>query len=157
MKPEEGSARAVPIAFKGRSATGNQILRLPYEPKDLFKDWLAQHYPLKAARIMSQIRQMRGGRENDPRFGAHARRGQIRRVAGKSFSPGLRALRLQPARTQPVGYDALQTTCVCGAAEPVLRARRVDTRACLCEHESGWREGDTNEAPVNIDAKHRGA
>jgi DNA repair photolyase len=48
----------------------NQILRLPYELKDLFKDWAERHHPLKAARIMSEIRQMRGGRENDPRFGA---------------------------------------------------------------------------------------
>jgi DNA repair photolyase len=57
-------------AAQGARIAGYQILRLPYELKDLFKDWLERHYPLKAARIMSQIRQMRGGRENDPRFGA---------------------------------------------------------------------------------------
>jgi len=48
---------------------GYQILRLPFELKELFKDWLERHYPLKAAHVMSQVRQMRGGRENDPRFG----------------------------------------------------------------------------------------
>ncbi|MDP2640680.1 MAG: PA0069 family radical SAM protein [Betaproteobacteria bacterium] len=57
-------------AAQGAGMAGYQILRLPYELKDLFKDWLERHYPLKAARIMSQIRHMRGGRENDPRFGA---------------------------------------------------------------------------------------
>jgi DNA repair photolyase len=57
-------------AAQGAGIAGYQILRLPYELKDLFKDWLQRHYPLKAAHIMSQIRQMRGGRENDPRFGA---------------------------------------------------------------------------------------
>jgi len=57
-------------AAQGAGIAGYQILRLPYELKDLFKDWLERHYPLKAAHIMSQIRQMRGGRENDPRFGA---------------------------------------------------------------------------------------
>ncbi len=56
-------------AAHGAGIAGYQILRLPYELKDLFKDWLERHYPLKAAHIMSQIRQMRGGRENDPRFG----------------------------------------------------------------------------------------
>jgi DNA repair photolyase len=56
-------------AAQGAQMAGYQILRLPYELKDLFKDWLNLHYPLKAAHIMSQIRQMRGGRENDPRFG----------------------------------------------------------------------------------------
>jgi len=60
-------------AAQGAGIAGYQILRLPYELKDLFKDWLERHYPLKAAHIMSQIRQMRGGRENDPRFGARMR------------------------------------------------------------------------------------
>ena len=56
-------------AAHGAGIAGYQILRLPYELKELFNDWLQRHYPLKAERIMSQIRQMRGGRENDPRFG----------------------------------------------------------------------------------------
>ena len=60
-------------AAQGAAMAGYVILRLPYELKELFKDWLARHYPLKAAHIMSQIRRMRGGRENDPRFGARMR------------------------------------------------------------------------------------
>jgi DNA repair photolyase len=60
-------------AAQGAGMAGYVILRLPYELKGLFKDWLQRHYPLKVARIMSQIRQMRGGRENDPRFGARMR------------------------------------------------------------------------------------
>ena len=49
------------------------LLRLPYEVKDLFKDWLAVHYPLKAEHVMSRLREMRGGRENDPEFGSRFR------------------------------------------------------------------------------------
>jgi DNA repair photolyase len=60
-------------AGQGAGIAGYQILRLPYELKDLFKDWLVRNHPLKAERIMSQIRQMRGGRENDPRFGKRMR------------------------------------------------------------------------------------
>ena len=60
-------------AERGATIAGYQILRLPHELKELFKRWLEQHHPLKAARIMSQIRQMRGGRDNDPRFGARMR------------------------------------------------------------------------------------
>ncbi|MBE0620360.1 MAG: PA0069 family radical SAM protein [Burkholderiales bacterium] len=56
-------------AARGAGMAGYIILRLPHELKDLFKDWLERNYPLKAAHVMSQIRQMRGGRENDPRFG----------------------------------------------------------------------------------------
>jgi DNA repair photolyase len=39
----------------------------------LFKDWLATHYPLKAEHVMSRLRGMRGGRENDPNFGSRFR------------------------------------------------------------------------------------
>jgi len=35
-----------------------------------FKDWLERNYPLKAAHIMARIHDMRGGRDNDPRFAA---------------------------------------------------------------------------------------
>jgi DNA repair photolyase len=44
------------------------ILRLPNELKDIFKEWLAAHFPERASHVMSIVRQMRGGRENDPRF-----------------------------------------------------------------------------------------
>jgi len=41
--------------------------------KDLFKDWLERHYPLKAKHVMSRIHAMRGGRDNDPNFGSRMR------------------------------------------------------------------------------------
>lgn len=44
-------------------------LRLPWEVQPLFLDWLQQHQPDKAARIMARLRDMRGGKDNDPRFG----------------------------------------------------------------------------------------
>jgi DNA repair photolyase len=50
------------------------LLRLPHEVKPLFEEWLGQHYPDRAGRVMSLIRQARGGRDNDPRFG-HRMRG----------------------------------------------------------------------------------
>ena len=46
------------------------ILRLPNELKVLFKEWLEAHYPERAEHVISIVRQMRGGRDNDPRFGA---------------------------------------------------------------------------------------
>ena len=41
-------------------------LRLPLEIKDLFREWLADARPDRAARVMSLIRQTRGGRDYDP-------------------------------------------------------------------------------------------
>lgn len=49
------------------------LLRLPYEIKDLFREWLAQHFPDRAAHVMSLIHDMRGGRDNDPNFGSRMR------------------------------------------------------------------------------------
>ena len=57
----------------GARSAGYVLLRLPYELKDLFKDWLATHYPLKAEHVMNRLREMRGGRENDPEFGSRFR------------------------------------------------------------------------------------
>lgn len=45
------------------------LIRLPHEVKDLFKEWLAKHFPQKANHVMSIIKQMRGGKEYDSTFG----------------------------------------------------------------------------------------
>jgi DNA repair photolyase len=45
------------------------MLRLPHEVKQLFQEWLQIHYPLRAKRVMNIVRDMRGGREYDARFG----------------------------------------------------------------------------------------
>ncbi len=54
----------------GARATGYVLMRLPWEVKDLFRNWLETHYPLKAKHVMSRVHQMRGGRDNDPNFGS---------------------------------------------------------------------------------------
>jgi DNA repair photolyase len=57
----------------GARWAGYVLVRLPYEIKDLFRDWLTEHFPDRAAHVMSLIRDMRGGRDNDPRFGSRMR------------------------------------------------------------------------------------
>ena len=49
------------------------LLRLPFEVKDLFKEWLAEHYPLKAEHVMNRVRDMRGGREYRSEWGTRMR------------------------------------------------------------------------------------
>jgi DNA repair photolyase len=53
----------------GASLAGYTLLRLPWEVKDLFREWLAEHFPERAAHVMSLVRSIRGGRDNDPQFG----------------------------------------------------------------------------------------
>src|SRR3989440_800943 len=56
-------------AAAGAEEAAYVIMRLPNELKDLFKEWLGAHYPDRAEHVISIVRQMRGGRDNDPRFG----------------------------------------------------------------------------------------
>jgi DNA repair photolyase len=53
----------------GASLAGYTVLRLPWEVKDLFREWLAEHFPDRANHVMSVVRAMRGERDNDPEFG----------------------------------------------------------------------------------------
>ncbi|WP_296166271.1 PA0069 family radical SAM protein [uncultured Brevundimonas sp.] len=54
-------------AAKAGATTAMYVtLRLPLEIKDLFREWLTDARPDRAARVMSLIRQTRGGRDYDP-------------------------------------------------------------------------------------------
>ena len=44
------------------------LLRLPYELKLVFTDWLEAHYPDRARHVLSLIRQCRSGKLNDSEF-----------------------------------------------------------------------------------------
>ncbi len=60
-------------AAAGARHAGWVLLRLPREVAPLFREWLDAHLPLRAGHVMSLVRQLRGGRDNDPRFGARMR------------------------------------------------------------------------------------
>jgi DNA repair photolyase len=65
------------ILERGREAGARYanytLVRLPHEVKDLFREWLQLHFPERATHVMNLIQDMRGGRDNDPRFGARMR------------------------------------------------------------------------------------
>jgi DNA repair photolyase len=55
----------------------------------MFKAWLDEHFPLKAAHVMSRVREMREGRENDPRFGSRMKgTGRFAEMLAKRFEIG---------------------------------------------------------------------
>jgi DNA repair photolyase len=60
-------------AAAGARSASFILLRLPGEVKDLFRAWLAAHYPLRADKVLSLVASVRGGRLNDPRFGSRMR------------------------------------------------------------------------------------
>jgi len=89
-------------AEAGASAAGYTLMRLPWELKDLFKDWLENNYPLKAAHVMSRVRQIRGGKENDPNFGTrHSGTGLIAELINKRFHNACQRFGLNEERRSP--------------------------------------------------------
>ena len=48
-------------------------VRLPHEVAPLFRAWLDEHFPDRAAKVMATIQSLRGGRDNDPNFGTRMR------------------------------------------------------------------------------------
>ena len=56
-------------AEAGASSAFSIVIRLPWEVNPLFQQWLQQHFPDRAARVMARIREMRGGADNSSQFG----------------------------------------------------------------------------------------
>ena len=56
-------------ADRGARRAAYLIVRLPFGVKDLFADWLGEHYPDRRDKVLNRLRSMRGGQLNDPRFG----------------------------------------------------------------------------------------
>jgi DNA repair photolyase len=60
-------------ADHGARTAGYVPLRLPYAVKDVFLDWVSNHYPDRRDKVESQIRAIRGGDLNDPSFSGRMR------------------------------------------------------------------------------------
>ncbi|MGE0713412.1 MAG: PA0069 family radical SAM protein [Planctomycetota bacterium] len=60
-------------AEAGASWAGWILLRLPLAVEPLFVDWLDRHAPARKAKVLGRLRDLRGGRLNEPRFGARMR------------------------------------------------------------------------------------
>ncbi|MEM7700418.1 MAG: PA0069 family radical SAM protein [Pseudomonadota bacterium] len=56
------------VAEIGVPSVGWIPLRLPHEVAPLFREWLDVHYPDRAGKVMSIVRSIREGRDNDPNF-----------------------------------------------------------------------------------------
>lgn len=60
-------------ADAGAVCAGYIMLRMPYAVAPLFEDWLGRHYPDRKEKVLNRIRDMRGGKLNDPRLGTRMR------------------------------------------------------------------------------------
>ena len=69
----EAPAIGAAAAKAGATFSGYVALRLPFAVKSLFEDWLEQNYPEKKNKVLSRVREIRGGKLNDPNFTSRMR------------------------------------------------------------------------------------
>lgn len=84
-------------AGAGARTAGFIVLRMPLEIKELFAEWLEEHYPDRASRVLTLIRDMRGGRDYDATWG--------QRMKGKGPYAAQLGLRFRMAARR-LGLDA---------------------------------------------------
>src|SRR5262249_37423270 len=58
------------VAKAGAKTASYVPLRLPFGVAPLFEEWLTINRPLQKEKILGRIREIRGGRTNDPNFGS---------------------------------------------------------------------------------------
>jgi DNA repair photolyase len=86
-------------ADNGAGRAAFMLLRLPHELGALFEQWLREHYPARADRVLNLLRELRGGRLNDPRFGHRMRgEGPYARLLSDRFTVACRRLGLNEER-----------------------------------------------------------
>ena len=82
-------------AEAGADAASWIMLRLPREVSELWQEWLAEHEPGRAARVMARLREMHGGRDYDPRWGHRMRgEGHYAQMIAQRFKAATRRLGL---------------------------------------------------------------
>ena len=89
------------VASAGAQNASYIPIRLPHEVAPLFRAWLDEHYPNRAAKVMAIIKDMRGGRDNDPNFGT--------RMRGQGVWADLIRARFQKARKR-AGFTGERVT-----------------------------------------------
>ena len=75
------------------------LIRLPLAVAPLFEDWLDRHAPDRKEKVLHRIREIRGGKLNDPRFGSRMRgQGQFASMIQQIFLAGCRKAGLKGDR-----------------------------------------------------------
>jgi DNA repair photolyase len=89
-------------AAHGATSAGWIMLRLPLEVAPLFRAWLDEHHPLRAAHVMSIVRQLRGGRDYRSGFGTRMRgTGTYADLVAKRFELAVKRFGLGEHRAAP--------------------------------------------------------
>ncbi len=104
-------------ADAGAGSIHYTVLRLPWEVDPLFQDWLARHFPQRAARVMAHVREMHGGRDYRAEFG--------KRMKGDGLWAQLVRQRVRQA-AQRCGIEGAAPTLDTSAFAPPRRGRQQE-------------------------------
>jgi DNA repair photolyase len=108
LNDSEMEAVVKAVAAVGAESAAYVMLRLPFEVKDLFQNWLVEHYPLKAEHVMSIIYNLRDGRANSARFGERMTgTGEYARLMAQRFELACKAAGLNRVES---GLDSSRFT-----------------------------------------------
>jgi DNA repair photolyase len=78
-------------AAAGATHAGFVPVRLPLAVAPLFEEWLENHFPDRKERVLNRIRDLRGGRLNDPNFRSRMRgEGEFASILSKMFHAACR-------------------------------------------------------------------
>lgn len=87
-------------AEAGATSAGYITLRLPWDLKDLFHDWLKRHFPEREEKVFAQIRAMHGGKEYEANFFTRMQgTGQYAEMLGQRFHVAAKRLGLLRERS----------------------------------------------------------
>ncbi|SMO44446.1 PA0069 family radical SAM protein [Gracilimonas mengyeensis] len=88
-------------AMAGASFAGYTIVRLPYKVKDLFKEWLEQHFPDRKDKVLNKILDIRDGKLNNSEWGTRMKgEGNFARQISDLFKVQTKRLGLNESRRQ---------------------------------------------------------
>ncbi len=101
LTDDEMESILLAAAKAGATAAGYILLRLPGEVHALFEEWLSAFAPLKAGRVMRLVRDMRGGKAYDGRFGTRQTgTGAYAEIIAARFQAAIRRYGLQAEETE---------------------------------------------------------
>ncbi|NIB38682.1 PA0069 family radical SAM protein [Pseudomaricurvus alkylphenolicus] len=93
----------------GADRAGYVLLRLPLEVRDLFYQWLEQHYPLRAKHVISLIQQSRGGKDYQTEFGVRQKgTGVYAQLLSKRFHLACKKLGLNERESVELDFSQFQ-------------------------------------------------
>jgi DNA repair photolyase len=116
-------------AAAGATHAGWTMLRLPREVAPLFRAWLDHHAALRSSHVMSLVQQVRGGKDNETRFGLRmGGEGEIADLIRRRFALACRRLGLNTQPNAPLDTSRFRPPVLGREATPRRLARRASDR-----------------------------